>query len=150
MSNAAKLYLTEGDYKVLESVVEKYSGLQGEFLENELAQAEVVSVDEIPDNVVTLYSRTRVVDETNATERDVTVLPPGESSSAIDGKISVLSPLGAALIGLSEGQVIEWPMPSGRNLRFRVKKVLYQPEAARRVAQDGLTSVKGKDSSGVK
>lgn len=132
MSNEAKLYFTQEDYQLLESVIEKITGFQGELLENELERAEVVSSDEIPDNVVTLHSRARVMDETSTKEREITVVPPSESENASNGKVSVLAPLGAAVIGLSEGQVIDWPMPSGKSRRFRVIEVVYQPEAEKK------------------
>jgi regulator of nucleoside diphosphate kinase len=137
MKDAAKLYLTEEDYEVLEAVAERYSkSLQLDFLENELARAEVVAQKDIPNNVVTLHSRVRVVDESTGMERELTVVPPGGSDGVSEGKVTVLSPIGAAVIGLSEGQAIDWLMPSGRSRRFRVAKVLYQPESAERLGRN--------------
>ncbi len=132
MSKSNSIYITETDYQVLDAVAEKYSNYsQIDLLETELSRAEVVSDDEIPDNVVTLHSRARVYDEGTSKLRDVTIVLPDESLLG-DGRVSVLAPIGAAILGLSEGQVIEWPMPSGPNRRFKVIKVLYQPEAKKK------------------
>jgi regulator of nucleoside diphosphate kinase len=51
-------------------------------------------------------------------------------ADASAGRISVLAPVGTALLGLVVGQTIEWPMPSGQSRRLRVVAVPYQPEAA--------------------
>ena len=48
------------------------------------------------------------------------------------GTVSVLAPVGSALLGLSVGQSIEWPLPGGRKMMLRVLEVLYQPEATRK------------------
>lgn len=131
MSHTDRLYITESDYEILDSIVERFpESAQTAFLESEMSRADIVSEEEIPHNVVTLHSKARVFDETTATEREVIVVPPGDFR-AEKGNVSVLAPLGAALIGLSEGQTIDWPMPSGRKRRFRLVKVLHQPEAER-------------------
>jgi regulator of nucleoside diphosphate kinase len=48
------------------------------------------------------------------------------------GTVSVLAPVGSALLGLSVGQSIEWPLPGGRTMTLRVLEVTYQPEASRK------------------
>lgn len=47
-----------------------------------------------------------------------------------NGTVSVLAPVGSALLGLSEGDEIDWPGPAGGTLRVRIDKVVYQPERA--------------------
>ena len=132
MSKNSRIYFTEKDYEVLDGIIEQYPDWRHiEFLEGELERAEVVPEETLPENVVSLHSKVRVRDEVTGEERELTIVPPG-ISVAKEGQVSVLSPLGAAIIGLAEGQAIDWPMPSGRKRRFRVTQVLYQPEAAKR------------------
>jgi len=98
-------------------------------LETELDGADVVSPGEIPSSVVTMNSRARFVDERTGEEMEMTLVYPRDADLARD-RISVLAPIGAALLGLSVGQSIEWPMPHGSTRRLKVSAILYQPEAA--------------------
>ncbi|MEZ5544061.1 MAG: nucleoside diphosphate kinase regulator [Lysobacteraceae bacterium] len=98
-------------------------------LMQELERAQVLEPDQIGPDVVTMNSTVTCIDETDGSERTLTLCYPNESDSA-QGRISVLAPVGAALLGLSIGQSIDWPGPEGRPLRLRVAAVSYQPEAA--------------------
>lgn len=98
-------------------------------LRNELDRAEVFEPEDIPPGVITMNSTARFVDEDTGEEYELTLVYPGDTDSA-SGKISILAPVGSALLGLSVGQTIEWPVPSGRTARLRVLGVTYQPEAA--------------------
>ena len=99
-----------------------------EALADELDRAEVVPVERIAGNVVTMNSRVAFRDEETGESRDVSVVYPEDSDPA-RGRISVLAPVGAALLGLSVGQTIDWQLPHGRLKRYRVVEVVYQPEA---------------------
>jgi regulator of nucleoside diphosphate kinase len=68
-------------------------------------------------------------DEETGESREVSLVYPMDSDPE-QGRISVLSPVGSALLGLSVGQTIDWPLPRGRLKRIRVVEVVYQPEAA--------------------
>lgn len=126
--NRKKIYFTEKDFEVLSQLTERFAGRSNTgFLEGELDRAEVVPDQDIPAQVVTLHSRARVLDEDLRTEREVTIVPPEEAKQ--EGYVSVLAPLGAAIIGVPEEETIEWPMQGGKSKRFRVTKVLFQPEA---------------------
>jgi regulator of nucleoside diphosphate kinase len=133
MSDTRTIYVTRQDKTRLEALLGgPISGRNqeaAEALESELVQAKVVAPEEIPADVVTMNSKVRFVDEGSADERVVTLVYPRDSDPA-EGKISVLAPVGAALLGLSVGQRIEWPVPGGRVKRLRIAEVLYQPEAA--------------------
>ena len=97
-------------------------------LEHELTRAEVRTPQDMPADVVTMHSRVLCADETTGAEHVLQlVYPPDADVSA--GKVSILAPVGAALLGLSVGQTIEWPLPGGRLTRLRVMHVLDQPEA---------------------
>src|SRR3954464_3243958 len=101
MSAAEKIYLTESDYEVLDAIVERHSeSSHVGFLEGELARAEILSEEAIPPNVVTLHSKARIWDDGASKERELTIVPPDELAIG-DGKVSVLTPLGAAIVGLS-------------------------------------------------
>ena len=98
-------------------------------LARKLAAAAVVDSDAIPEDVVTLDSRVRVRDLDSGEEARLALVAPAMSSAAA-GAISVLSPVGAALMASRPGEPIEFPMPGGMR-RLRVEQLLYQPEAAR-------------------
>jgi regulator of nucleoside diphosphate kinase len=103
-----------------------------EFLVRELIRATIVEDDELPPNTVTMGSKVEFREEGSKTNKVVTLAHPNESEF-YDDAISVLSPAGAALIGLSEGQSISYGAPGGLLTTVTVVKVLYQPEANRRV-----------------
>ena len=98
-------------------------------LEDEIVRADVREPDAIPADVVTMNSRFECRDESGGATRVLQLVYPVDADASA-GRVSVLAPVGAALIGLSVGQSIEWPLPSGRATRLTVTKILYQPEAA--------------------
>jgi regulator of nucleoside diphosphate kinase len=93
-------------------------------LEQELERAIVVSSEAVPRDVVTMNSRVLYVDETTGERRLVQIAYPEEADAGA-GKVSVLAPVGAALLGLSVGQAIEWDFPDGSRRRLRVEDVSY-------------------------
>ena len=103
-----------------------------ERLQSELDRAIVVSSEAVPGDVVTMGSHVRYVDEATGLRRLVQVVYPAEANAS-EGKVSVLAPVGAALLGLSAGQAIEWDFPDGRR-RLRVQEIVLQPEAGDRSA----------------
>ncbi len=98
-------------------------------LEAELARASIVEPTDIPSTVVTMNSTVRFRVESSAEEFTLTLVYPKDMDSS-SAKISVLAPVGSALLGLSQGDEIEWPKPGGGLLRVRIEEVLYQPERA--------------------
>lgn len=98
-------------------------------LEHELDRAIVVSSAAVAADVVTMNSRVRYKDEKDGVKRTVSLVYPSHANAAA-GKISVLAPVGTALLGLSAGQSIEWAFPDGSR-RLEVDEVLYQPERSR-------------------
>jgi len=97
-------------------------------LEEELDKAYTVESREIPGDVVTMRSQVRVRDMKSGAEMDISVVFPSEADSE-QGKISVLAPIGTALLGYRVGDVVEWKVPGGLR-RLKVERILYQPEAA--------------------
>ena len=128
------IYITDNDMKRLRELVmvartfgkEKERHL-GE-LEKELNKGKVVKSQDIPPNVITMNSEVHLRDL--ATEEEITYrLVFAEEADTGRGWISVLAPIGTALLGYSTGDVIEWKVPAGIT-KLRVEKILYQPEAA--------------------
>jgi regulator of nucleoside diphosphate kinase len=133
MAEQPTIYLTQNDLDRLFDLVEAYSAGSGgrrfEQLENELVRAVVVPRDQIPKDVVTMNSRVIFENETTGDRMEIKLVYPREAD--IDaGKISILVPVGTALLGLRVGQSIDWELPSGEKHRYRVVAVPYQPEAA--------------------
>ena len=116
------VFLTEADFT-------RVMALQPEpSLRAELERAIVVARCAMPPDVVTMYSIVRYRDEHAGVSREIQIVSP-EDADIARGKISVLAPVGAALLGLAAGQAIDWPFPSGETRRLRVEAVLSQPDA---------------------
>ncbi|WP_024869464.1 MULTISPECIES: nucleoside diphosphate kinase regulator [Pseudoxanthomonas] len=98
-------------------------------LMDELNRAEVLPPEQIPADVVTMHSQVECEDMASGETHMLTLVYPNEADVE-RGRVSVLAPVGSALLGLSVGQQIDWDAPGGRRLKLRVKSVRYQPEAA--------------------
>jgi regulator of nucleoside diphosphate kinase len=127
------ILITQPDFERLQKLLEEHS-VDGnpavvEFLDAELTRARVVPSTEVPANVVTMNSRLRYLNQATGSSRTVTLVYPEEADFQA-GRLSVLAPVGCALLGLSVGQSMRWPITSGRTRSFSVEELLYQPEAA--------------------
>jgi len=127
------IVLTEFDRRRLEGMLQflrKRSGIDPwnlATLELELGRARIVPPDRVPPTVVTMNSRVRLRDLDSGDQISVAlVFPAGRTSN--DSSVPVLSPLGLALLGCREGDVMEWRTQEGLR-RLRVDAVIYQPEA---------------------
>jgi len=98
-------------------------------LADELARADVVAPWDMPPRVVTMRSTVRFRLDGKESEWCKTLVYPKEAGQG-DDTVSVLSPVGSALLGLAEGGRIEWTHPDGRTLGVEVVDVMYQPERA--------------------
>lgn len=96
-------------------------------LKKELERAEIVAPQEIPEGVITMNSTTVLNDLANGETMQLTLRYPNEALS--ENQVSVLAPIGCAMLGYRVGDEFEWDTPNGKAL-FCVEKVLYQPEAA--------------------
>lgn len=106
----------------LASQAQGKSVLSAGLLLEEIERAETVDRSAIPVDVVTMHSRVEFVDERSGEPHAVELVYPGEADSG-QGRISVLTPIGAALIGLRTGATIEWPDRAGIVRRLRVDNV---------------------------
>lgn len=96
-------------------------------LQAELDRANIVEPQEIPPDVVTMNSTVTFRVESSDSEFSLTLVYPNDTGDGT-GKISILAPVGSALLGLREGDEISWPKPGGGLLLVRILKVTYQPE----------------------
>lgn len=124
--HAADIHITEIDKARLRGLVDLEPGSDIFELEHEIERAIVVDPRQVPEDVVTMNSRTllHVDDE----EREVALVYP-EDADDHAGKLSVFSGIGTAILGYKEGDAFNWRM-SHRTCHIRIGKVLYQPEAA--------------------
>lgn len=97
-------------------------------LAEELNRATVVAPDQIPAGTVMMHSRVECEDELQNEKHVLTLVYPREADVE-QGKVSILAPVGTALLGLSIGQTMDWVAPGGRKLRLRVTAVHHQPHA---------------------
>ncbi|MNV15146.1 Regulator of nucleoside diphosphate kinase [compost metagenome] len=97
-------------------------------LAEELNRATVVAPDQVPEGTVMMHSRVECEDELQNEKHVLTLVYPREADVE-QGKVSILAPVGTALLGLSIGQTMDWVAPGGRKLRLRVTAVHHQPDA---------------------
>ena len=135
MVKEATIYITEVDRRRLEKLVEIASesdhmaGRENlRRLERELERAETVAPKDVPGDVITMRSEVRLRDLNTGGVMVYTLVFPTEADYD-EGRISVLAPVGTAMLGYRVGDTIEWPVPSGLR-RLKVEEILYQPEAA--------------------
>ncbi|MCK4512528.1 nucleoside diphosphate kinase regulator [bacterium] len=129
-----RVVITKFDKERLEeliAVAEEFSDHRREDLRTlagELAIATVVLPKAVPQDVVTMNSRVVLRDVDTSEEMTYALVFP-QNADVDAGAISILAPVGTAILGYTEGDVIEWPVPSGMR-RIKIEKILYQPEAA--------------------
>ena len=126
------IILTRLDVQRLEALIDNLDdSLPGVVaLQEELDRAEsVVGHTEVPAGVVTMNSRVHCREQGSGKDYHLTLVYP-KDANADEGKISILAPVGSALLGLQVGQHIDWPAPGGKTLKLELLEVEYQPEAA--------------------
>ena len=128
------IYITDLDLRRLTSLIENALDSDSkdreylDKLQEELDRGKVVPASEIPKEVITMNSRARLVDlDTGETEELTLVFP--ENADISQARISVLAPIGTAMLGYKVGDVFEWEVPAGKR-RLKVESIIYQPEAA--------------------
>jgi regulator of nucleoside diphosphate kinase len=113
-------------YKLIDSLPKNSFAGQVD-LESELARANVVAPDAIPPTIVTMNSTVKFIIESTKEEFELTLVYPKDADTS-GKKISILAPIGGALLGLSQGDEIEWPKPGGGVLKVKIREIIYQPE----------------------
>jgi regulator of nucleoside diphosphate kinase len=134
MMNEKNILITELDrQRLIDLIVDAQSGeyrgsVYLEKLRGELNRAQIVPPQQIPGDVITMNSQVVLRDLDNGEDETYTLVYPEQANTA-EGKISVLAPIGTAMLGYRIGDVFEWEVPSGKR-RLRIEKILYQPEAS--------------------
>jgi regulator of nucleoside diphosphate kinase len=126
------IIISERDYNDLVNMLESLSTAEfkkASFLEEEMLRADIVEAGNLPPEVVSMNSTVRYVDMESGEMLGVRVTYPWDSNID-EGKVSVLAPLGSALLGLGVGQEISWPLPNGRTKYLRVVEVEKEGEVA--------------------
>lgn len=141
MSRKKKIFITAHDHSRLEDIfhsafVEAYYGKPYlADLRTEIDAAEIVESEDLPVDVVTMHSTVRLRDMLTKEEEIYTLVYPEEANIA-EGKISILAPIGTAILGYQVGDTVRWKVPSGLS-RWRIEEVIVQPE--RKVAEGSMS-----------
>jgi regulator of nucleoside diphosphate kinase len=128
-----RIFITENDYDKLLRLIagRRASGADAAHLselEEELERAEVLSEKEtVPPDVITMNSEVRLMDVDSGEIKVYRLVFPSQART--ENSLSVLAPIGTAILGYRVGDVIEWRVPKGVR-RLKVLEVLYQPETA--------------------
>lgn len=124
------IYITEADMRRLRPLIEGMKNSRDDLrgLQAELENARVVQPKDVPPDVITMNSKARLRDLDTGEEMVFTLVFPGNADIEHD-KISVVAPIGTAMLGHRVGDEFSWEVPAG-SVRLRVEEVLYQPEAA--------------------
>ncbi|QIQ20902.1 nucleoside diphosphate kinase regulator [Zophobihabitans entericus] len=131
MSEFPSIMVSGLDYNRLMNLIDSVANQNlpsVETLEMELERAEVIDSDKMPANIITMNS-TAVVTDSKGTERRLTLVYPRDANFD-EGKISILAPVGVAILGLSVGQSINWALPNGESIKLKIQSIEFQPEAA--------------------
>ena len=126
------MLITINDYQRLNGMIE-FASLKKKLpeivnrLRNEFKAAQMLSQQEISGDVITMNSRIVVKDLVTGREAEITITYPQDADSR-EGKVSIFSPIGVALLGRKLGDCVSWQVPNGTG-RFEVSKISYQPEA---------------------
>src|SRR5688572_27068016 len=128
-----EIVITATDFDRLQGLLDshRYRATQAPLLlalREELDRGRVVPAEAVPEGVVTMHSRVRVRD-LKAQESETYTLTYPDEADINENKLSVLAPLGMALLGTRVGQIVKFDAPAGQR-RLKVEEVLYQPEAS--------------------
>jgi regulator of nucleoside diphosphate kinase len=131
MAMKPSITISSADLNRIESVLASASSKRHPALDqlrDELDCAKIVEPVDMPSGIITMNSSARCVDETSGKKYHFTLVHPSDANVDQD-RVSILSTMGSAMLGLAEGQSIEWELPGDRKLKLRVLAVTYQPEA---------------------
>jgi regulator of nucleoside diphosphate kinase len=137
--NTPNIQITQSDFNKLQDLLRSLPKARPEekgsreALSRELLRAEIKPSHEIPSDVITLNSRARLRDLASDDILELTIVLPDEVDVE-NGRISILAPLGTAMLGYRAGDIFEWKVPGGHS-RFQVEEILFQPESAEQSAE---------------
>lgn len=132
--NNRTIYITELDLKRLRELIADAGSTSYrnssylKQLDAELHRGQVVAPQDVPGDVITMNSRVRLIDVESGEEMKYTLVFPQDADSA-QGKISILAPIGTAMLGYRVGDVFSWSVPDGVR-QLKVAEIIFQPEAS--------------------
>lgn len=129
VDSESPIFISETDYQSLLPLAENLRTPVAEALDAELGRAEILKDKELPDDVVSMNSVVTFIDLNSNEETTLQLVYP-KDASVDQMKISILSPVGSALIGLRIGGEIDWPLPQGKSRLLKVVGVT-QPESTK-------------------
>jgi regulator of nucleoside diphosphate kinase len=117
-----QLFIEKDDYEIIKSYLQKdflirnnFSKRDADYLKVELLKAKIVDKGELPKDVVRLNSTVTIEDENEKSRMQLTVVTP-EKANIKQRMISILAPIGTALIGFRKGQKVSWTVPAGKKV----------------------------------
>lgn len=126
MADMPAILVAEEDFNRLSTLIEKQGDSDiADGLDDELSRANLVPLAEMPAHVVTMNSSVRFQNSDSGKEHELTLVYPHEVGTG-EGKISILAPVGSALLGLSVGESIEWPIRGRANIHLKIINVSRQ------------------------
>ena len=132
MNTQPDIIISELDYARIESLLQVSAGIPANIktaLETELERAELVEPEKMPANVVTMNSQVKFSVISSGATFTLKLVYPKDMDDSGD-RISILAPGGSAMLGLKEGDEINWPDGNGGMLQVRIEAIEYQPERA--------------------
>ena len=125
MASKPNIIISEQDLHRLETMLEHQTVLTPtmKHLEDELARAEVVEPQNVPTDVVSMNAKVLITIAPATESTEITLVYPHDFKGE-KGQVNIIAPIGAAILGLSEGQDIEWPQPDGHMMKVKIEKVL--------------------------
>ena len=128
------IHITKYDLDRLLELIEglrstpKAAKLNLDLLEKEINEGILVDPENVPEDVITMNSKVNVTDIDSGEKMTYMLVFPSAANIS-KNKLSILAPLGMALLGYRKGDIIEWAVPSGLR-KLKVEEIVYQPEAA--------------------
>lgn len=122
LTKVPKLVLSIEDFKKLSALVASQRAELVEGLEEEIGRAVVLPEGDVPEDVISMDSTVKVRDLDSGAEHEYSLVFPHEANAS-EGRISILAPLGVALIGLQVNDEYEFFAPNERLRRFRVLSI---------------------------
>ncbi|MFN3725474.1 MAG: nucleoside diphosphate kinase regulator [Allosphingosinicella sp.] len=123
------IHLSEADYDVIADLalaMQKRAPDLAQLILDEINRAKIHAEGSLPKDVVALGSEVSFLDDSTGEERRLRLVLPQDADIQAD-RISVMTPVGAGLIGMSVGREISWPTPDGRPRVLRILEVKQQP-----------------------
>ncbi len=131
MPHKRKIYISAFDLQRLQDYLDDMDPGERKkvrALEDELQRAAVLPPEKIPADVITMNSRVRYRDLEDDSEMEITLVFPGDADIS-RGKMSILSPIGTAVLGYKVGDTLEWQVPDGLR-KLKIEALAYQPESS--------------------